>query len=684
MTFPDNFFQDEVREGFFITSMMKRCWAAQLQILEDIDVLCSKYGIKYFGDCGTLIGAIRHGGYIPWDDDLDICMLREDYEMFLLHAKELPENYSLLNWRERDDWIDAFTRVVNTTCIRFDKDFLAYYHGFPYSAGVDIFVLDYMYEDTDKENERQARAKLYMETANSITSSANPDDSMYELVRSIENACDIKIDYTRSIARQLYELTDKAMTEVKREETSKVCFTPVWIAHHAGCWEKRYCDQLMRVPYECTTIQVPVAYDAILKAHYGDYMKVNRTGGLHEYPCYRKQELTLVEEYGWKSWDYQWNKDELTLGSRIREEKKLRKELIRKKIQKFEALISSAPDIYGDIKPEIDKLKHEIERPNSRTEVVFLTLGPDYWKNFSHFWNLEHSNPETNVYVMPISYFDTALNGDTTNTHYVTEGYEIPITTYEEYNIGQRQPKRIYIQCPYDNMNPAMTVHPLFYSNELLKHTDELIYVPMFDMQDFDPSDFKSVYGLNFIAKMPVLLHADTIYVPTERLKEEYVRALLDFSGGDTDESFWNERIIVEDYLNDALDQSSSAKKKKTILYYTDVAPIALNGTKSLDKIRTSLSLLKDSSERLNVIWCASENMKSVLNSKDCPNGKELYKDYLDILHKFNAEGWGTYTEHISATLLETIDAYAGNPSSFAHLLSYHKKPVMILKDYDE
>ncbi|SEA43387.1 Phosphorylcholine metabolism protein LicD [Oribacterium sp. KHPX15] len=683
MTFPDDFFEDEVREGFFITSMMKRCWAAQLQILEDVDTLCAKYNIKYFGDCGTLLGAIRHGGYIPWDDDLDICMLREDYELFLKHAGELPGNYSILNWWEDEDWIDAFTRVVNTTCVRFDEDFLSYYHGFPYSVGIDIFVLDYMYEDTVKENERQARAKMYMNVANSITDDVSSCASVKSLIKSIETACNVKFDRSRSIRKQLYRLVDKAMTEVDRADASKVCLTAVWLEHHSCFWEKKYCDRVMRVPYECTTLQVPVCYDAILKAHYGDYMKVNRSGGLHEYPYYKKQEVVLTEEYGWKSWDYQWDIDELTLASRIREEKNLRKKLITEKIHKFEALISSAPDIYGDIRPEIDKLKLEIEKPNSRTEVVFLTLGPEYWKNFSHFWDMENSKPDTDVYVIPISYFDTALNGDATRSHYVTEGYEIPVTTYEEYNIGQRQPKRIYIQCPYDDMNPGMTVHPLFYSSELLKYTDELIYVPMYDMEDFEPTDQKSAFGLNFIAKMPVLLHADTIYVPTERLKEEYVRALVEFSNGDTDESFWNEKIHVEDYRHDASDKNDHSKTKKTILYYTDVAPIALNGTKSLDKIRSSLSLLKESSGRLNVIWCVSENMKSVLNSKDCPDGKKLYEDYLCICREFNDEGWGTFTEHISADQLEDIDAYAGNPSPYAHILSYHKKPVMILKEYD-
>ena len=94
MEFQDQFFESEVREGFYITSMMKRSWAAQLEILKDVDEVCTKYGISYFADAGTLLGAVRHRGFIPWDDDLDICMMRKDYHRFISVAeKELPEGY---------------------------------------------------------------------------------------------------------------------------------------------------------------------------------------------------------------------------------------------------------------------------------------------------------------------------------------------------------------------------------------------------------------------------------------------------------------------------------------------------------------------------------------------------------------------------------------------------------------
>lgn len=64
------YLEAEEREGFFVSSMMKRYWAAQLKVLAEIDRVCKKHDIKWFADCGTLLGAVRHGGFIPWDDAL--------------------------------------------------------------------------------------------------------------------------------------------------------------------------------------------------------------------------------------------------------------------------------------------------------------------------------------------------------------------------------------------------------------------------------------------------------------------------------------------------------------------------------------------------------------------------------------------------------------------------------------
>ena len=84
--FSHEYFEDEVRDGFYVNGLMKKCWAAQIEVLSDIASVCAKYNIKWYADCGTLLGAVRHGGFIPWDDDLD---KRYEELMALMASEEL-------------------------------------------------------------------------------------------------------------------------------------------------------------------------------------------------------------------------------------------------------------------------------------------------------------------------------------------------------------------------------------------------------------------------------------------------------------------------------------------------------------------------------------------------------------------------------------------------------------------
>lgn len=82
-------------------SGLEKVHRANLRLLKEIDRICRKYKISYMLDSGTLLGAVRHEGFIPWDDDVDLAFTRANYEMFLKVApRELPEGMSLLRPEE--------------------------------------------------------------------------------------------------------------------------------------------------------------------------------------------------------------------------------------------------------------------------------------------------------------------------------------------------------------------------------------------------------------------------------------------------------------------------------------------------------------------------------------------------------------------------------------------------------
>ena len=114
-----------------------------IDILKEIDRICQKHDIKWVIDYGTLLGAVRHNGFIPWDDDCDISMMREDYEKFIsVVGKELGPEF-LWQSRETDPSYPrpiAKVRLKNTKLVEFDEE-----DNMPYHQGifVDIYILDY-------------------------------------------------------------------------------------------------------------------------------------------------------------------------------------------------------------------------------------------------------------------------------------------------------------------------------------------------------------------------------------------------------------------------------------------------------------------------------------------------------------------------------------------------------------
>lgn len=117
-------------------------WKAELEIMDEIDRVCTENGLRYSLAYGTLLGAVRHGGFIPWDDDIDIMMPREDYEQLrAIWSEKAKDGFILEDETMHDDYMNNFAKVRkdHTTFLQFESERTCSYHtGF----FVDIFPGD--------------------------------------------------------------------------------------------------------------------------------------------------------------------------------------------------------------------------------------------------------------------------------------------------------------------------------------------------------------------------------------------------------------------------------------------------------------------------------------------------------------------------------------------------------------
>ena len=162
----DSFFKEEVREGFLITEEMKRTWAAELRVLKIITTICEEYGLRYYCDYGTLLGAVRHRGYVPWDDDIDIALMRKDYMRLLsILQDEFSNDEKRLfvhSYYTSEQHLQPMTSVLNRKTVDLgsdeDKKITEEYYQCPYIAGVDVYPLDHV---PDQKEDWEIQKNLY-------------------------------------------------------------------------------------------------------------------------------------------------------------------------------------------------------------------------------------------------------------------------------------------------------------------------------------------------------------------------------------------------------------------------------------------------------------------------------------------------------------------------------------------
>lgn len=312
LKFELDYFKGEEKEGFYVESFMKHAWAAQLEILDIVDHICNENGIQYFADYGTLLGAVRHKGFIPWDDDIDICMLQPDLKKFLEVVSQYQDEVMICSIYENPDYGHHPIRVTNARKLKLDRQFIKKYHGFPFPAGLDIFSVDYVPREKELEREQVQMVKL-VEEANLLKtwleenqqSGAGYDKArkMYiSDIQKIQEECHMKFSSEDPTHQELIILIDEICALYGEEDADYlsqiVCLAVDWDYYVP----KSDYAKAIRVPFENTTIPIPVGYENILRQKYGkDYLTPKQIRSSHDYPFYKEYFENVQKAYHFRT-----------------------------------------------------------------------------------------------------------------------------------------------------------------------------------------------------------------------------------------------------------------------------------------------------------------------------------------------------------------------------------------------
>lgn len=251
-------------ENFDYLPKLHNC---QMIIAKEIKRICDENNIKYFIIAGTLLGAIRHGGFIPWDDDMDIGMLREDYEKFIEIAKtDLNEEFFLQTTETDDNYGIPFAKILlnGTRLVEANAGSSAKKGIF-----IDIFPFDCVPESDSEKESHNKKTYFYKRL----------------LLAKLNYKVYKKNDYVKRIVYFVLKVMsaffsrDSIVKKLEKEITRYNGRQTEYIVNIGGAYgytketiRAEWVRDTVEIPFEDMTIAAPIDYIKYLESFYGDYM----------------------------------------------------------------------------------------------------------------------------------------------------------------------------------------------------------------------------------------------------------------------------------------------------------------------------------------------------------------------------------------------------------------------------
>lgn len=246
---------------------------ASLKILIEIDRICRKYRIKYAMDSGTLLGAVRHQGFIPWDDDADVVFTRPEYEKFLkVVSRELPEGMSFLkpeDIREGKVFYDFTPRIIyEKSRVHEENAQMGFYEGKLNHLWVDLFILDRLPDRRGAANRAKFLQKVIYGMAMAHRDSL--DFSKYGLADKLRVGILAGMGHLFPMPF-LYRIQRKAAMKDSKKKTARWYYSNYQPDYLYVTLDGTGCESVKEFDFEGVKLMGPRGYKQVLTQIYGDY-----------------------------------------------------------------------------------------------------------------------------------------------------------------------------------------------------------------------------------------------------------------------------------------------------------------------------------------------------------------------------------------------------------------------------
>lgn len=278
ISLPDHFLDEEERCGYVVSHEKKKVWAVMLDLLAEFDRVCQKHGIKYFASGGTMLGAVRHKGFIPWDDDMDVMMFRKDYNKLCeIGPEEFRQPYFFQN-KQTDPFCGVFMsklRNSNTAALaRQEMDPINKTSN--RGIFIDIFPLDNI-PDAEEEREtflkslNEERLKVYQ--AGRRIGIFSEDIGIRHFIKKFKFHF-----YSKRRKNELYKYINAYNSYNSLCQKYLDYDTEMFASLQFQAEKKHFkyisdYEKCVMMDFEFLKIPVGLGYDHALKLFYGDYMK---------------------------------------------------------------------------------------------------------------------------------------------------------------------------------------------------------------------------------------------------------------------------------------------------------------------------------------------------------------------------------------------------------------------------